>query len=337
RFSERDRHQIFVEPEGWNTIELYINGFSTSLPEDVQQKAMRLIPGFEKAKMFRPGYAIEYDFFPPMQLDLTLETFLVKNLFFAGQINGTTGYEEAASQGLIAGINAHQKINDQHELILKRSESYIGVLIDDLVTKGTEEPYRMITSRAEHRLLLRQDNVDERLSPIGFNLGLIGEERMEKVNTKIEATNKVIKYLKNTSIDKDSINATLVEKESSPISQNVRLFTMLSRPQIHIDDLMKAHPGLQNMVDGLDNETLEQVEIKVKYDSYFEKEMDLVGKMKKMEDKVINPEFDYSKLLSLSKEAREKLRNVKPRTLGQASRISGVTPSDISVLLVHMS
>lgn len=337
RFAERDRHQIFVEPEGWNTIELYINGFSTSLPEDVQQKAMRLIPGFEKAKMFRPGYAIEYDFFPPMQLDLTLETFRVKNLFFAGQINGTTGYEEAASQGLIAGINAHQKINDQHELILKRSESYIGVLIDDLVTKGTEEPYRMFTSRAEHRLLLRQDNADERLSPIGFNLGLIGEERMEKVNSKIEATNKIIHYLKNTSIDKDSINATLLEKNSSPINQNVRLFTMLSRPQININDLTKVHHGLQNMVEGLDNETLEQVEIKVKYDSYFEKELDLVGKMKKMEDKVINSEFDYSKLVSLSKEAREKLRNIKPRTLGQASRISGVTPSDISVLLVHMS
>jgi tRNA uridine 5-carboxymethylaminomethyl modification enzyme len=337
RFAERDRHQIFVEPEGWNTIELYINGFSTSLPEDVQQKAMRLIPGFEKAKMFRPGYAIEYDFFPPMQLDLTLETFLVKNLFFAGQINGTTGYEEAASQGLIAGINAHQKINDQHELILKRSESYIGVLIDDLVTKGTEEPYRMFTSRAEHRLLLRQDNADERLSPIGYDLGLIGEERMDKVKSKIENTNKVIHYLKNTSIDKDSINATLVAKDSSPINQNVRLFTMLSRPQININDLTKAHPGLQSIVEGLDNETLEQVEIKVKYESYFEKELDLVGRMKKMEDKVINPEFDYSKLVSLSKEAREKLKNVKPRTLGQASRISGVTPSDVSVLLVHMS
>ena len=337
RFSERDRHQIFVEPEGWNTIELYINGFSTSLPEDVQQKAMRLIPGFERAKMFRPGYAIEYDFFPPMQLDLTLETFLIKSLFFAGQINGTTGYEEAASQGLIAGINAHQKINDQHELILKRSESYIGVLIDDLVTKGTEEPYRMFTSRAEHRLLLRQDNADERLSPIGFGLGLIGEERMEKVNSKVDATNKIIHYLKNTSIDKDSINATLVEKNSSPINQNVRLFTMLSRPQINIIDLMKVHPGLESIAKGLDNETLEQVEIKVKYDSYFEKELDLVAKMKKMEDKVINSEFDYSKLVSLSKEAREKLKDIKPRTLGQASRISGVTPSDISVLLVHMS
>lgn len=337
RFAERDRHQIFVEPEGWNTIEIYVNGFSTSLPEDVQQKAMRLIPGFENAKMFRPGYAIEYDFFPPMQLDLTLETFLVKNLFFAGQINGTTGYEEAASQGLIAGINAHQKINDQHELILKRSESYIGVLIDDLVTKGTEEPYRMFTSRAEHRLLLRQDNADERLSPIGFDLGLIGEERMEKVNHKIDETTKIINYLKKTSIDKDSINPVLSEKNSSLVTQNIKLFTMLSRPQIGIEDLIPVHVGLQDAVNDLDEEILEQVEIKVKYDSYFEKEMDLVGKMKKMEDKVINPEFDYSRLLSLSKEAREKLKHVKPRTLGQASRISGVTPSDISVLMVHMS
>lgn len=337
RFAERERHQIFVEPEGWNTIEIYVNGFSTSLPEDVQLKAMRLIPGFEKAKMFRPGYAIEYDFFPPMQLDLTLETFLVKNLFFAGQINGTTGYEEAASQGLMAGINAHQKINDHHELILKRSESYIGVLIDDLVTKGTDEPYRMFTSRAEHRLLLRQDNADERLSPIGFKLGLIGEERIEKVKNKIEETNRIIKYLKKTSIDKDSINPLLIEKNTSLVNQNIKMFTMLSRPQLGINDLIPVHSGLREAVKDLDEEVLEQVEIKVKYDSYFEKEMELVGKMKKMEDKVINPEFDYSRLLSLSKEAREKLKNVKPRTLGQASRISGVTPSDISVLMVHMS
>ncbi len=337
RFAERGRHQIFVEPEGWNTIEIYVNGFSTSLPEDVQLKAMRLIPGFEKAKMFRPGYAIEYDFFPPMQLDLTLETFLVKNLFFAGQINGTTGYEEAASQGLMAGINAHQKINDHHELILKRSESYIGVLIDDLVTKGTDEPYRMFTSRAEHRLLLRQDNADERLSPIGFKLGLIGEERIEKVKNKIEETNRIIKYLKKTSIDKDSINPLLIEKNTSLVNQNIKMFTMLSRPQLGINDLIPVHSGLREAVKDLDEEVLEQVEIKVKYDSYFEKEMELVGKMKKMEDKVINPEFDYSRLLSLSKEAREKLKNVKPRTLGQASRISGVTPSDISVLMVHMS
>lgn len=337
RFSERNRHQIFVEPEGWNTIEIYVNGFSTSLPEDVQQKALNLIPGFESAKMFRPGYAIEYDFFPPMQLDLTLETFKIKNLFFAGQINGTTGYEEAASQGLIAGINAHQKINDQHELILKRSESYIGVLIDDLVTKGTDEPYRMFTSRAEHRLLLRQDNADERLSPIGYKLGLIGEERIEKVQHKIDNTNHVIRYLKNTSVTKEAINETLVMKDSSPINQNVRLFTMLSRPQLNLEDLWKIHSGLKEELEGLEQETLEQIEIKVKYESYFEKELELVSRIKKMEDKVINSEFDYTKLKSLSKEAQEKLKNIKPRTLGQASRISGVTPSDISVLLVHMS
>ena len=337
RFAERNRHQIFVEPEGENTIEIYVNGFSTSLPEEVQHKAMRLIPGFENAKMFRPGYAIEYDFFPPMQLDLTLETFLIKNLFFAGQINGTTGYEEAGSQGLIAGINAHQKINDQHELILKRSESYIGVLIDDLVTKGTDEPYRMFTSRAEHRLLLRQDNADERLSPIGFDLGLIREERMEKVKYKLEKTDQIIDYLKSTSITKESINPILEKKNSSLINQNVRLFTMLSRPQLGLKDLIPIHDGLQKMMKDLNEEILEQIEIKVKYNSYFEKEMDMVNKMKKMESKAINPDFDYSKLISLSKEAREKLKNIKPRTLGQASRISGVTPSDISVLMVHMS
>src|SRR5690554_3530923 len=288
RFAGRDRHQIFEEPEGWNTVEIYVNGFSTSLPEDVQYKALRKIPGFENARMFRPGYAIEYDFFPPMQLDATLETFLIKNLFFAGQINGTTGYEEAASQGMIAGINAHQKINDQHELILKRSEAYIGVLIDDLVTKGTEEPYRMFTSRAEHRLLLRQDNADVRLTPIAHKLGLVSDERLEKVNKKVKDSEELVQYLKERSIEPNSMNATLVEKDSSPINQNVRLFTMLSRPQININDLTKVHIGLQQQVEGLDNETLEQIEIKVKYDSYFEKEMDLVGKMKKMEDRVIN-------------------------------------------------
>src|SRR5690554_4114574 len=240
RFAERDRHQIFVEPEGWNTIELYINGFSTSLPEDVQQKAMRLIPGFEKAKMFRPGYAIEYDFFPPMQLDLTLETFLVKNLFFAGQINGTTGYEEAASQGLIAGINAHQKINDLHELILKRSESYIGVLIDDLVTKGTEEPYRMFTSRAEHRLLLRQDNADFRLSPIAHKLGLISDERMDAVNTKYSNTEDIIGFLKNTSCEVDPMNKVLEERNSTTINQKIKLVNLLTRPQISMEDLRQG-------------------------------------------------------------------------------------------------
>jgi len=337
RFAERDRHQIFVEPEGWNTIEIYVNGFSTSLPEDVQQKALRLIPGFEKAKMFRPGYAIEYDYFPPMQLDLSLETFLVKNLFFAGQINGTTGYEEAASQGLLAGINAHQRIHDKHEFILKRSESYIGVLIDDLVTKGTDEPYRMFTSRAEHRLLLRQDNADERLTPLSHAIGLANEDRMEKVQDKIEKTNRLIKFLKTNSINKDLINPVLEKKETSPIQQNTRLSAIISRPQIHIQDLIEVEKTLKTEVEDLAEEIVEQVEIKVKYESYFEKELMLVDKMKRMENQTINPDFNYSKLDSLSKEAREKLTLVKPRTLGQASRISGVSPSDITVLMVHLS
>lgn len=337
RFAERDRHQIFVEPEGWNTVEIYVNGFSTSLPEDVQYKALQKIPGFENAKMFRPGYAIEYDFFPPMQLDATLETFLIKNLFFAGQINGTTGYEEAASQGLIAGVNAHQRINDEHELILKRSESYIGVLIDDLVTKGTDEPYRMFTSRAEHRLLLRQDNADERLTPMAYKLGLVSQERFDKVNTKIENAEKIHSYLHKVSIDKNDMNPILQEKNSSLLSQNIKMINLLTRPQLDIYDLAKADVTFNDLIKSFNEETIEQVEIKVKYNSYFEKELDLVNKMKKMEDQSINPDFDYSILNSLSKEAREKLMRVKPRTIGQASRISGVKPSDISVLMVHLS
>jgi tRNA uridine 5-carboxymethylaminomethyl modification enzyme len=337
RFAERDRHQIFVEPEGFNTVEIYVNGFSTSLPEDVQYKAIRKIPGFQNAKMFRPGYAIEYDYFPPMQLDSTLETFLVKNLFFAGQINGTTGYEEAASQGMIAGINAHQRINDLHELILKRSESYIGVLIDDLVTKGTDEPYRMFTSRAEHRLLLRQDNADERLTPLAHKLGLVSDERLERVQQKMNSAQNIIKYLKKNSIEKDRANQILVEKNSSPLSQNTKLVSLLTRPGIHIQDLAKGNDGFASLIATVDDETVEQAEIKVKYESYFEKELELVSKMKKMEDHHINPDFDYSTLKSLSKESREKLLKIKPRTIGQASRISGVTPSDISVLIVHLS
>ncbi|TKC00690.1 tRNA uridine-5-carboxymethylaminomethyl(34) synthesis enzyme MnmG [Pedobacter cryophilus] len=337
RFAERERHQIFVEPEGFNTVEIYVNGFSTSLPEDVQQKALRLIPGFENAKMFRPGYAIEYDFFPPTQLGLSLETKLIQNLFFAGQINGTTGYEEAAAQGFIAGINAHQKVNEKPVLILKRSESYIGVLIDDLVTKGTEEPYRMFTSRAEHRLLLRQDNADERLSPIAHQLGLINDERLNKVNEKIANSLAIVQFMKEQSISKEIANPILEALETSAISQSAKLHNLLGRPQISINDLRKMSLDLDDYLNQFDRETIEQAEIKIKYDSYFEKELEIVGKMKKMEDKEINPEFNYHQLQSLSKEAREKLMKIKPRTLGQASRISGVTPSDVSVLMVHIS
>ena len=337
RFAERDRHQIFVEPEGWNTVEIYVNGFSTSLPEDVQYRALTQIPGFENAKMFRPGYAIEYDYFPPTQLDLTLETKKIKNLFFAGQINGTTGYEEAASQGFIAGINAHQKVNDKHELIMKRSESYIGVLIDDLVTKGTEEPYRMFTSRAEHRLLLRQDNADIRLSPIGHELGLISDERLDIVKQKVANSDEIVAFSRKQGIEMSQANDMLQERGTSPINQNVKLFSLLSRPQVSIDDVRQVSPALDELLSKFDQETIEQAEIKIKYDSYFEKEQEIVAKMQKMEDKDINPDFDYSQLNSLSKEAREKLLKIKPRTLGQASRISGVSPSDISVLMVHIS
>ncbi|QNR84209.1 tRNA uridine-5-carboxymethylaminomethyl(34) synthesis enzyme MnmG [Pedobacter riviphilus] len=337
RFAERDRHQIFVEPEGWNTCEIYVNGFSTSLPEDVQFKALRLIPGFEQAKMFRPGYAIEYDFFPPTQLSLTLETKLINNLFLAGQINGTTGYEEAACQGFMAGINAHQKITDKHELIMKRSDSYIGVLIDDLVTKGTEEPYRMFTSRAEHRLLLRQDNADIRLSPIGHELGLISDERLEKVNQKIANADALVKFTRNQGIEMSDANPMLESLGSSPLNQNVKIHSLVGRPHVGLPDLIKVSKPLAEATKDLDNETIEQAEIKIKYESYFEKENEIVAKMLKMEDKEIKPDFDYNKIVSISKEAREKLFKIKPRTLGQASRISGVSPSDISVLMVYIN
>lgn len=337
RFADKERHQIFIEPEGERTVEVYVNGFSTSLPENVQLKALNLIPGFEKAKMYRPGYAIEYDFFPPMQLDSTLETFKIKHLFFAGQINGTTGYEEAAAQGLMAGINAHQRINDKHEVILKRTEAYIGVLIDDLVTKGTDEPYRMFTSRAEHRLLLRQDNADIRLTPLAHELGLVAQERLQKVEEKIKDTEKIVNYLKNKSGKIEEINSLLKDVNSTTVNQKTKWYNIVSRPQVNIKDLGGHSDEIQSFLNQFEKETIEQAEINIKYNSYFQKEKDIIERIKKMEDKIINPDFDYMKLNSLSIEAREKLLKIKPRTLGQASRISGVNPSDISVLMVHMT
>ena len=337
RFADRTRHQIFVEPEGWNTVEIYVNGFSTSLPEEIQFKAMKKIAGFENVKMFRPGYAIEYDYFPPMQLNLTLETKKIENLYFAGQINGTTGYEEAACQGFVAGINAHQKINEKNSFIADRTDSYIGVLVDDLVTKGTEEPYRMFTSRAEHRLLLRQDNADIRLSSKAFELGCIGDDRMQQVKNKITGADNIIEFLKNTKIEATEINRLLEEVGTSVINEKVKLHSLLLRPQLTLKDLAKAHNGLAEVLKNYSTEIIEQAEIKVKYDSYFDKENEMVKKMKKMEDLTITNNFEYHTLKSLSKEAREKLSKVRPRTLGHASRISGVSPSDISVLMVHIS
>ncbi len=337
RFADKERHQLFVEPEGWDTVEIYVNGFSTSLPEDVQYKALRKVPGFENAKMFRPGYAIEYDFFPPTQLQLSLETHLVKNLFFAGQINGTTGYEEAASQGLIAGINAHQAINDLEPFILKRSEAYIGVLIDDLVNKGTKEPYRMFTSRAEYRILLRQDNADVRLTPLAHELGIRGtDERMERVHTKVAAAQAIEKYFAETSVAPDDINVFLESKGSAPIRQKVKLDGILLRPNIDLADLRQVLPGLQQFLQQYDVEYAQLAEINMKYEGYIRREQEMVDKMNRLEEVRLLENFDYSKLNSLSSEAREKLNKIKPRTIGQASRISGVTPADVSVLLVHL-
>lgn len=337
RFADKDRHQLFVEPEGWDTCEIYVNGFSSSLPEDVQYKAMRLIPGFENVKMFRPGYAIEYDYFPPTQLELTLETRLVKNLFFAGQINGTTGYEEAACQGMMAGFNAHLAIQEQAPLIIKRSEGYIGVLIDDLVTKGTQEPYRMFTSRAEYRILLRQDNADLRLTPLAHKLGVMGmEERMERVLSKAESARKIERFLDDYGIAPEQINAYLESKESAATRQKVKLSSILLRPNIGLDEMRAVVPDLDQFLHGHTQECIELAEINMKYEGYIRKEQDLVDKMNRLEEVKLWDTLDYHALPSLSKEAREKLTRVRPRTIGQASRISGISPSDISVLLVHM-
>src|SRR5690606_36957186 len=324
RFAERDRHQLFVEPEGWNTVEIYVNGFSTSLPEEVQYEALRNVPGFENARMFRPGYAIEYDYFPPTQLKHTLETKLIDNLFFAGQINGTTGYEEAACQGLMAGINAHLKVQEKDGLVLQRSEAYIGVLIDDLISKGTEEPYRMFTSRAEYRTLLRQDNADARLTPISYKLGLASEERMARVTQKNENVAKMIAILKSTVFKPQDINPFLKHLYSSEIVEKQKADKTLLRPSVELEDLAQAVPALGEALKKYNKEEIEQASIQVKYQTYIEKEREIVARMSEMENLVIPENFDYTKISSLGNEAREKLSKVKPRTLGQATRISGI-------------
>jgi len=336
RFAERDRHQLFVEPEGWNTVEIYVNGFSTSLPEEVQLKALRKVPGFENCKMFRPGYAIEYDFFPPTQLTHSLETKRVKNLFFAGQINGTTGYEEAACQGLMAGINAHQAAIQQEPLILKRSEAYIGVLIDDLINKGTDEPYRMFTSRAEFRTLLRQDNADFRLTEISYKLGLASQERMDRVIEKRKQVEEVKQILADTPVDPAESATLLSAVGSSPLTERQKAGQILLRPNIDLFSLKAAVLLLEEKLAGYDKEVLEQAEIQLKYNAYIEKEKELVAKMSQLENLAIPDNFNYEKLSSLSNEARQKFIKIQPRTLGQASRISGVNPSDVQILMLYM-
>jgi tRNA uridine 5-carboxymethylaminomethyl modification enzyme len=337
RFSERDRHQLFVEPEGRNTCEVYVNGFSSSLPEDVQYKALRLIPGMEDAKMFRPGYAIEYDFFPPTQLKPTLETRIVDGLFFAGQINGTTGYEEAACQGLIAGMNAVQFLREEEPVVLKRSDAYIGVLIDDLINKGTSEPYRMFTSRAEYRILLRQDNADIRLTPIADRLGMIGaKQRMERVREKSEGVQVIRRHFEKFSVPPSQVNGYLERLGTSPLSQKVKLQSVLSRPHVDLASLAALLPALDDFLSNFDTETLYLAEIDLKYEGYIQKEQEMAEKMNRLETVRLSESTDYHSIRSLSAEAREKLARLKPRTIGQATRISGVSPSDISVLLVHM-
>ena len=336
RFAERDRHQLFVEPEGWNTVEIYVNGFSTSLSEDIQIQALRKVPGFENCKMFRPGYAIEYDYFPPTQLKFSLETKLIKNLFFAGQINGTTGYEEAACQGLMAGINAHQNVNNLEPLVLKRSEAYIGVLIDDLINKGTDEPYRMFTSRAEFRTLLRQDNADIRLTEISYKLGLAGQDRMDKLLVKRKGVEEVKEILFNTSFETEEINEFLISVYSSPLSIRQKTAQILLRPGVGLKAMMLALPKLNEMLCNFDSDIIEQAEIQIKYDTYIEKEKELVVKMSQLENLNIPDNFNYNKLVSLSNEARQKFTKIQPKTLGQASRISGVNPSDVQILMLFM-
>ena len=336
RFADRDRHQLFVEPEGFNTVEIYVNGFSTSLPEQVQHEALKMVPGFENCKMFRPGYAIEYDFFPPTQLKYSLETKQVKNLFFAGQINGTTGYEEAACQGIMAGINAHQKAAHLEPFILKRSEAYIGVLVDDLISKGTDEPYRMFTSRAEYRTLLRQDNADLRLTERSYRLGLASQERMERVMEKKEKVNKLKEELRDYSLEPNEINTYLESLGSASITQKQKIGQVLLRPNVDLQGMIKASSKLQEALVDFNDETLEQVEIQIKYDVYINKEKELVERMSQLDELVIPDSFNYEKIQSLSNEARQKFLKIRPATLGQASRISGVNPSDVQILMVYM-
>ena len=335
RFAERERHQLFVEPEGWNTVEIYVNGFSTSLPEEVQFSALRKVPGFENVRFFRPGYAIEYDFFPPTQLNYSLETKEIENLFFAGQINGTTGYEEAAGQGVVAGMNAHLKIRREKPFILKRSEAYIGVLIDDLINKGTEEPYRMFTSRAEFRTLLRQDNADLRLTEKSYRLGFASQERMDKVIEKQDSVKEIKNILNSNYVEAEEINPLLLDMKNSPILEKQKLNKILLRPDIHLD-LFKKIPRLVTVFNGLPTDALEQSEIQIKYQVYIDKENELVEKMKQLEDLSIPEQFDYKKIQALGAEAREKLNRIRPQTLGQASRISGINPSDVQILMVFM-
>jgi tRNA uridine 5-carboxymethylaminomethyl modification enzyme len=337
RFADKERHQLFVEPEGWNTVEVYVNGFSTSLPEDIQFKALSSVAGFEKVKFFRPGYAIEYDYFPPTQLKHTLETKLVEGLYFAGQINGTTGYEEAASQGLMAGINAALKVLEKDPLILKRDEAYIGVLIDDLITKGTEEPYRMFTSRAEYRTLLRQDNADFRLTPLSYKIGLASKERLLRMEHKLTESEKMVAFFKETSVSADEINPILISKETATVVQSDKIFKVLTRPQIDMADMLKLEK-VSAYIDenNPDQEVLEQAEIQVKYSGYIEKERNNADKLTRLEDVKIPEFFDYNKIKSMSIEAKQKLSKIRPVTISQASRISGVSPSDISVLLIYM-